>query len=69
MRPLTGSVRHGDQAVLGLVDLTRGARCALGGAARRCDAAEALREAAPTTCWGNTTYVEVRKWWLVGGHG
>ena len=61
MRPLTGSLRHGDAPVLGVVDLTRGARCAVGGVPKRCDAMEAPQLAAPTTCWGNTTYVKVRR--------
>lgn len=60
MAPLVGTVRHGDDSVLGLVDLTKAARCALGGV-HRCRSNEVQVHKgsnAPQSCWGSTSYVK-----------
>lgn len=62
MAPLVGTVRHGDDSVLGLVDLTKAARCALGGV-HRCRSNEVQVHKgsnAPQSCWGSISYVKVQ---------
>ena len=58
MRPLSKTLKRGNDPVLGLVDLTKGAKCALGGDARRCTR-EGSMLPAPSSCWGKTSFVQV----------
>ena len=59
MRPLLGTVKQGNNPVLGLVDLTKAAKCALGGDTRRCTREGSLLPA-PSSCWGSTSFVRVK---------